>query len=202
MENLTEALSGLSGAADVASLGGVAGIVQAVGSNLTDGLTPEQVVANREKFGKNRLPAKIPRSFFSHLMDAFEDTTLKILVVSALFSIGFGVFVSKTRADIAQGFAILTAIVIVSGVNSFQNWRKDREFQTLAKIKADRAVQVVRGGKEASVSIYDLVVGDIVVLASGDGLPADGLLGACGRARGWRLSSRGMGEEVGGGGHA
>jgi P-type Ca2+ transporter type 2C len=176
MDPLVEALAGLS-QADLPGLGGIEGIAKAVGSDLSAGLAPEQVLANREKFGHNRLPSKTPRSFFSHLMDAFEDTTLKILIVSALFSIVFGVFVSKTTADIAQGFAILTAIVIVSGVNSFQNWSKDREFQTLSKIKADRSVQVIRAGKEEAISIYDLVVGDIVVLASGDGLPADGLLG-------------------------
>lgn len=42
----------------------------------------------------------------------------------------------------------MLAVVIVSGVNSFQNWSKDREFESLAKIKADRPVQVIRGGKE------------------------------------------------------
>jgi Ca2+-transporting ATPase len=178
MDPLLQDLSGLTSPADVQSLGGIAGIVDAVGSDMAVGLSDEQILVNREKFGKNRLPSKIPRSFFSHLMDAFEDTTLKILVVSAIVSITFGVFISGTTADIAQGVAILTAIVIVSGVNSFQNWRKDREFQTLAKIKADRSVQVVRGGKEKSISIYDLVVGDLVVLASGDGLPSDGVLGA------------------------
>ena len=112
------------------------------------GLSADQVLANRERFGENRLPQKKPRGFLSHLAEAFEDGTLKILVASAIFSMGFGVFLSDDTADIVQGFAIVAAVVVVSGVNSFQNWSKDREFQSLAKIKADRPVQLMRDGKE------------------------------------------------------
>ena len=143
-----QSLSALQGPADLAALGGVDALLRVLGTNTKTGLTASQVAANREAFGENRLPTKLPRSFLSHLGEAFEDSTLKILVASAAFSTLFGFFLSGQKADIIQGLAIVAAVIIVSGVNSFQNWSKDREFQSLAKLKADRPVQVMRGGQE------------------------------------------------------
>ena len=115
MADFVEQLSSIASAADVAALGGITAISEAIKSDASRGLSAAQVEANRAAYGSNRLPSKTQRSFFSHLMEAFEDTTLKILVVSAVFSMGFGLFLSKTTADIIQGMAILAAVVIVSG---------------------------------------------------------------------------------------
>ena len=133
---------------DVDALGGVAAALVHLHSDQKLGLTKAQAVANRAQYGENRLAQRTPRTFLSHLVEAFEDGTLKILVVSAVFSVCFGLFLSDDTADVVQGFAIVAAVVVVSGVNSFQNWSKDREFQSLAKIKADRPVQVLRDGTE------------------------------------------------------
>ena len=149
MKSITkDALAAINGAADVAALGGAAEIGRALGSTAAAGLTAAQVAAARAAYGANTLPQKKPRAFWEHLKEAFEDSTLQILCASAIFSTGFGVFLSDSNADVIQGLAIMLAVVIVSGVNSFQNWSKDREFGSLAKIKADRPVQVVREGKE------------------------------------------------------
>lgn len=145
-----EALAGITTAAELAALGGLEELMGTLGSHAATGLTAARVAANRAAFGANVLPTKSSRSFLQHLLEAFEDSTLKILVASAVFSTLFGVFLSDSTADIIQGLAIVAAVVTVSGVNSFQNWSKDREFQSLAKIKADRPVQVVRDGKEVS----------------------------------------------------
>lgn len=150
MAKAKEALAGLNTGSDVAALGGIQAIATSAHSDVKNGLTEAQVEKNREEYGANVLPQKKSRPFWEHLMDAFEDSTLRILVASAVFSTIFGFFVSGEKADIIQGVAIMLAVVIVSGVNSFQNWSKDREFESLAKIKADRPVQVIRSGKEVS----------------------------------------------------
>jgi calcium-translocating P-type ATPase len=162
--------------ADIKRLGGVKGIVAAVGTDLDKGMPSAAVVANREKYGENRLPEKEARSFWEHFKEAFEDTTLRILIFSAVSSISFGLIFNEDSTEIVQGAAILFAVALVSMVNSFQNWSKDREFQSLAKLKEDRSVRVLRDGKEISLSVYELVVGDILILESGEGLPADGIL--------------------------
>lgn len=132
MADLVEQLSSISSRAEVLALGDVAGIVDAVQSHPERGLAPAQVEVNRAKFGSNRLPSKTTRSFFAHLMEAFEDTTLKILVVSAAFSMLFGFFLSKTTADVIQGVAILTAVVIVSGANARTSAQRNDEVTCLS----------------------------------------------------------------------
>ena len=77
----------------------------------------------------------------------------------------------------------MLAIVVVSGINSFQNWSKDREFASLNMFKENVPLKVLRpagaaGSEVVSVKKNELAVGDVVVLEVGDRLPADGLLTA------------------------
>jgi Ca2+-transporting ATPase len=163
-----EALSHLHAPADVAALGGVNQIVASLGSNVSTGLPPTAVEASRAKYGPNRLPDKEPRSFWSHLLEAFEDDTLRILLASAFFSLLFAFFFSENSfVDGVQGVAIISAAVIVSGVKSFQNWSKDREFKSLSELKSDFKVLVLRSSKWSPISVYDVVVGDIVRIITG-----------------------------------
>lgn len=171
-----ESLAAMRVEEDVAKLGGATKIAAALGTNLQTGLSKAQVAANREKYGENKLPEKEARGFWDHFAEAFEDTTLRILIGSAVSSIAFGFLFQGESTEIVQGVAILVAVAIVSLVNSFQNWSKDREFKSLAKLKEDRTVRVVREGKEINLSVYELVAGDLLVLESGEGLPCDGLL--------------------------
>lgn len=152
-------------------------LLKETGTDLRSGLPNEAAVeASRARYGSNRLPEHKSKGFLSHLLETFEDFTLQVLVASAVVSVIFGLFISKETADIVQGGAIVLAVVLVSGVNSFQNWSKEKEFQALASIKKDRPVQVVRGGREQRVSVYSVVVGDLVKLSPGDAIPCDGLL--------------------------
>jgi magnesium-transporting ATPase (P-type) len=70
----------------------------------------------------------------------------------------------------------LFAVVVVSAVTSVVNWLQDREFNALAKQQSDRKVTVWRNGVEDEISIFDLVVGDVLKLAMGEVLPCDCLL--------------------------
>jgi Ca2+-transporting ATPase len=172
-------LSNLKSTADVEALGGIVGIARGLGSDLKTGLSPAAIEASRAAYGENRLPPKSVKSFWEHLLEALGDDTLRILIFSAVVSMAFGVFLSPPEsrtADITQAVAIVVAIMAVSLVNSYQNWSKDGEFQSLERIKADREVTVVRGGAESALSVYELVVGDVVRLEGGAALPCDGLL--------------------------
>lgn len=155
----------------------LASLLKETGSSVTSGLASDTAVAaSRARFGANRLPEHKPNGFLHHLFEAFEDFTLQVLIFSAIVSVVFGVFVTQEPADMIQGGAIVLAVVLVSGVNSFQNWSKEREFQALATIKRDRPVQVVRGGREQRISVYEVVVGDLIKLSPGDSIPCDGIL--------------------------
>jgi len=172
-------------------LGGIEGIAKKVGSDVAKGLTEDQASANRSLYGKNELPPKEHKSFLDHLIEALEDDTLKILVFSAICSVTFGAWPAVNSEDpwnvslwkwgsrpedLIQGFAIVLAVVVVSGINSFQNWSKDKEFESLNAFKENRQLDVTRGGKLQKVAKNDLVVGDVIKIDVGERIPADGLL--------------------------
>lgn len=186
VEEATSALIALGGLEKLAAGVGLGPL----GGGAPLGLSQSSVEENRRMFGRNELPKRVPKTFFEHLTEALEDDTIRILVFSAVVSMVFGVFLSppeSRRADIIQAFAIVLAVVVVSGVNSFQNFQKDKEFQSLSELKSGtRQVSVYRqwGGAGAAattraVPTSDLVVGDVVWLASGDLIPCDGLVLDC-----------------------
>eukprot|EP00741_Cyanophora_paradoxa_P022041 tig00021433_g21277.t1 len=74
-----------------------------------------------------------------------------------------------------EGLAILVVVFTVSFVSAFNDWQKDRQFRSLNGVKNNRKVKVVRGGHATQVSIYDINVGEVVILDTGDQVPADGV---------------------------
>jgi len=160
----------------LSSLGGTKELVTRLNTDSKVGLTTEQVTINRDLYGSNVLPEKKPKPFWDHLVEALSDDTLRILLFSAVCSMFFGFSFSDNKADIIQGIAILIAVVVVSGVNSIQNYSKDKEFHSLAQYSSKRNVRVIRNGERTEVSSADLVVGDIIVLHTGERIPSDGIL--------------------------
>jgi calcium-translocating P-type ATPase len=108
-------------------------------------------------------------------LESFEDTTIIVLVVAAVVSLAVGVYEDPQKGWI-EGVAILSAVLIVAVVTATNNYNKELQFRKLNAVKEDVTVVVIRNGKNVSVNIKDLVVGDIVVLNAGDRIPADGVL--------------------------
>lgn len=71
--------------------------------------------------------------------------------------------------------AILIAVLLVTIVQATNDWSKDRQFRSLNKTKNNFNVKVVRGGEETQIRNYDVLVGDVVILDTGDQVPADGV---------------------------
>ena len=151
-------------------------LVEALRSDPDAGLASATVAGARAAFGENRMPPKKLKGYLSHLKEALSDPVLLALVVCAVVTIFFGIFVSKEAADYIEGGAIMAAVVIVSGVGSVNNWLQEGQFASLTAMKADRSVQVVRDGREQTVSVFDVVVGDVFIVKAGELLPCDGLL--------------------------
>lgn len=75
-----------------------------------------------------------------------------------------------------DGFAIFIAVIIIVSVTAGNNYIKDQQFRKLNAIAANRNINVIRGGKTISISIYDLLVGDIVYVETGEIMPCDGVV--------------------------
>jgi P-type E1-E2 ATPase len=75
-----------------------------------------------------------------------------------------------------DGVAILIAVVLIVSVTAGNNYMKDQQFRRLNAIASNREVNVIRDGKVSSLNVFDLAVGDIVKVVTGEILPVDGIL--------------------------
>lgn len=155
---------------------GVKGVAGAIGSDLERGLSEGDLERQKSSYGENRPPEKPSRGFFSFVWDAVQDKTLIILAVCAGISIGLGVTVEKDKSTgWIDGAAILAAVFIVVMVTACNDFSKDKKFRKLSEIRDEKQVTVVRDGEQKSISVFDVLVGDVVELEPGAPIPADGL---------------------------
>ncbi|MBA0742385.1 hypothetical protein Gogos_015449 [Gossypium gossypioides] len=126
-------------------------------------------------FGANKYQKQPAKSFFSFVLEAFKDTIIIILLVCAVLSLGFGIKQHGLKEGWYDGGSIIVAVVLVVVVSAVSNYRQSKQFEELSHETNDIRVQVVRNGRYQPVSIFELVVGDIVSLKTGDQIPADGL---------------------------
>ncbi|KFY51542.1 hypothetical protein V497_09054 [Pseudogymnoascus sp. VKM F-4516 (FW-969)] len=134
-------------------------------------------------FQDNRLPEKKGKSIFEIMWITYNDKVLILLSIAALISLAVGLYQSfgqkhetdEPRIEWLEGVAIIVAIVIVVVVGSVNDYQKERQFVKLNKKKQDRDVKVIRSGKSREISVFDILVGDIVLLEPGDMVPVDGI---------------------------
>ncbi|KAF5784787.1 putative calcium-transporting ATPase [Helianthus annuus] len=93
----------------------------------------------------------------------------------AVLSLGFGIKEDGIKEGWYEGGSILLAVFLVIVVSAVSNFRQEKQFDSLSKISNNIKTDVVREGRRQKISIFDIVVGDIVVLNVGDQIPADGL---------------------------
>eukprot|EP00002_Diphylleia_rotans_P008168 TRINITY_DN1790_c0_g2_i3.p1 TRINITY_DN1790_c0_g2~~TRINITY_DN1790_c0_g2_i3.p1 ORF type:complete len:1013 (-),score=226.89 TRINITY_DN1790_c0_g2_i3:998-4036(-) len=161
--------------------GGVVGVGRALQVQLTTGIntaSEEQIRQRIECFGENVMPTKPPKSLFELVWEALQDFTLIMLLVSAAFSIGLGIYEDITHhvKGWVEGVAILFSVLVVVSVSALNDFAKEKQFRKLNAQASDVGVNVIRNGKQEVVSIFKLLVGDIVEISVGDILPADGIL--------------------------
>jgi len=158
--------------------GGVAGLAEGLRTDLHNGLNAAEAKDNfatrREVFGKNQLPEPPVNTLFDLIWEGLQDSTLILLCVSACISLVLGIMENPSHGWI-EGTAILIAVFLVVTVTALNDYQKEKQFRKLNERKNNKQVKVVRGGEQCQVSVYDINVGDVVVLETGDILCADGI---------------------------
>ncbi|CAM8969725.1 unnamed protein product [Rhodiola kirilowii] len=154
---------------------GVEGIAREISVSLTDGVSAKDVPFRQNIYGYNRYVEKPSRSFWQFVWDALADLTLIILMVCAVVSIGVGIATEGWPKGMYDGLGIILSIFLVVMVTAISDYRQSLQFKDLDKEKKNIMVHVTRDGSRQKISIYDLVVGDVVHLSIGDQIPADGL---------------------------
>lgn len=170
-------------------LGGLDGLAHLVGLDVNLGLREHSHDERAAAFGHNKLPTKVAKSFLRLCLDAMKDKVLILLTVAAVISLALGLYETfgqgtqyddehkpMPKVDWVEGVAIITAVLIVVIVGAGNDYQKERQFAKLNAKKEDREIVVIRSGEKCMVSIYDLLVGDVVCLETGDVIPADSVL--------------------------
>lgn len=155
--------------------GGVESIARKVCVSLNEGISENDLPTRQKIYGFNQYTEKPSRTFLMFVWDALLDLTLIMLMVCALVSIGVGIPTEGWPKGIYDGLGIILSIFLVVMVTAISDYRQSLQFKDLDREKKKIFINVTRDGKRKKVSIFDLVVGDIVHLSIGDQVPADGI---------------------------
>lgn len=140
------------------------------------GLSEQQVLENRIRYGINILtpPEKAP--LWKQFLEKFSDPIIKILLVALLLSVGVAFYQFFTGTEPASVFlepaGILAAILLATCVGFAFEVSANKKFEILNQVNDDTMVQVIRGGNICELPRRDVVVGDIVILNTGEEVPA------------------------------
>jgi Ca2+-transporting ATPase len=136
------------------------------------GLTDEQVLESRKLHGSNILTPPKRESLWKLFLEKFEDPIIRILLIAAFLSLG----ISFVHQEFAETIGIFCAILLATGVAFWFELDANKKFDVLNQVNDDTLVKVIRNGNVCEVIKKDIVVGDIILLESGEEVPADGEL--------------------------
>ena len=137
----------------------------------------KQDLAWREqRWGNNHLPPEKENSILEHIINCFEDPTLKVLLVASIVSLIIGVSKDGLSTGWIEGTAIFFAVFLVVSISSYMNYQEMEQFLKLSRETKLKKVLVIRDGREKEISIEDILVGDILKLRIGDIINVDGFV--------------------------
>lgn len=140
---------------------------------LKKGLNDQQVRQSREKYGNNVIPDSEPTTFWAEFKETFSDPMIKILLFIAglmviMFFLGY--------AEIYEPIGTVVAVLIVAFVTAKTGVASDTKYRELKNSTKKDVCKVYRNSMATVIEVDDVVVGDKVLLQSGDKIPADGIL--------------------------
>ena len=140
--------------------------------SLLNGLSDKQIQESRETYGWNLLtPPKRP-SMWKLYLEKFNDPVIRILLVAAFFSF----VISVIEGEYAETIGIFFAIFLATGIGFYFEYDANKKFDLLNAVGEETPVTVRRNGKVQEIPRKEVVVGDIVILNTGEEVPADGTL--------------------------
>jgi len=137
-----------------------------------NGLTNEEVIESRKKYGSNELSKRKKDSFFKLLISTLGDPIIKILLIALAIKT---VFLFR-NFDWYETIGIVVAILLASLISSISEYGSEQAFEKLQEEVSKINCNVIRNGKKEEIPVSDVVVGDIVSLETGDKIPADGII--------------------------
>jgi Ca2+-transporting ATPase len=144
------------------------------------GLTDEQVIANRGKYGANVLTPPEKEPWWKEFLHKFSDPLIIILLIAGVLSIGISFYeyfgLGQDWKVFFEPIGIFVAIALATGLAFYFEQRANNAFKILNQVNDDEPVDIIRNGMTTTVPRKDIVVGDVVIINTGDEIPADGEL--------------------------
>lgn len=137
-----------------------------------NGLSDKEVIEKRKKYGDNGLSRKKQDTFFKMFVETLGDPIIKILLIALSIKI---IFLFKDF-DFYETIGIVLAIIIASFISTISEYGSEKAFERLQEESSKIRVRVIRNSKVVLVDVSDIVLDDIVLLSSGDKVPADGVI--------------------------
>ena len=138
-------------------------------TNIDEGLSTAQVEEKRQKYGYNELKAKKKKSLFVKFLEQFKDFMIIVLIIAAIVS---GIVGYMEGEGVTDSIIILIVVIVNAIIGVVQESKAEKSLEALQKLSSHVA-KVVRNGKVEVVASRELVPGDMVVLDTGDYVPAD-----------------------------
>ena len=144
------------------------------------GLSDQEVLKSRRENGVNVMTPPEKDPLWKQFLEKFSDPLIKILMVAGVLSVGISCYefwgLGKSAEVFFEPAGIFVAIFLATGLAFYFELKADKEFTLLNQVNDDEPVEVVRNGNVTQVPRKDIVVGDIVILNTGEEIPADGEL--------------------------
>ena len=137
------------------------------------GLNDEEVLESRQKFGDNKIIEAEPETFLDKFKDAFGDPMIKLLLAIACI---MAIMAFLGYAEWGELIGIVISVLLVTGISAKTEMSSDNEYRKLKDGTKKELCKVYRNGKIVEIEVDDVVVGDVVILQTGDKIPADGVL--------------------------
>lgn len=140
---------------------------------MLQGLNDQEVLDNRQKFGDNKIIEAEPETFLDKFKDAFGDPMIKLLIAIACI---MAIMAFLGYAEWGELIGIVVSVLLVTGISAKTEMSSDNEYRKLKDGAKKELCKVYRNGKIVEIEVDDVVVGDRIIIQSGDKIPADGVL--------------------------
>lgn len=149
-------------------------IIDDLDANATTGLSNQDILLRREKYGENKLQETPKKTNFQKFIDQFKDVMIIILLIAATISFGLA-FQEKEISAFFEPLLILLIVVLNAIMGVVQENKAEKSLEALMSLSSPRA-RVIRDGQEQMIDAKELVIGDLIKLEAGDFVPADARL--------------------------
>lgn len=147
-------------------------------TDATVGLTSNHVAKNAEKYGQNRVSRQKPESLLSRIWRAATEPMILMLIMAGIIALVVNIIQGVTggEADFLECVGIFAAISLSVIITVVMEGRSAKAFEALSQISENTVIKTIRNGETVLLDQQEIVVGDILLLSTGDKIPADGRL--------------------------